>query len=463
MKIEITDDKLKAYLILDENETNNPSTHAQLAAQLTEKSITHGLKSENWGAYIDEFKQSLEDEAKLLVAEGQSPQAGKDAWLEYFFTPDPQKTVVMDNDGKIDFHHLDFVQNVSKGAKLVELHDPEPGVPGKNIFGEVIEVEDGKPIELPHSQNAIISTENPKILIAKIDGHVRLSRNKEVIVEDILTISGDIDFSTGNIETNGSVIINGDVKSGFEVKATGDITIKGIVEDAKIISDANVIVKKGFTGHGKGLIKSAGDVSTSHVNNQQIVADGNIFVNGEAIQGHLIAGEAVETRGQAGNIIGGITIAGTYVHAQNLGNANTTRTDITIGADTQIHQVIKKQQETIDDTKSRLAKVKQGVAALVRVQLKLGKLPADKTKILEELKKARLSLDAQLADQEILLEELQNEAESLGEKAEVKVRDTIFPGVRLHYHSHNFPVKSMIKKETITPENFYEFLERQER
>ena len=461
MKVEISDDKMKAWLVFDEKEFNNPLNSVEVQAILSEHAITHGLKSENWDVYINEVKQNLDDEPKILVAEGQPAVAGKDAWLEYFFNPDPQKTVSPEDDGKIDFHNLDFVQNVSEGAKLVELHDPKPGLSGKNIHGEEIEVEDGKTKELPHSQNAVISNDNPKILVAKIDGHVRLTRNKEVIVEDILTITSDIDFTTGNIEANASVVINGDVKSGFEVKATGDITIKGIVEDANIISDANITVKKGFTGHGQGIIKSGGDVTTSHVSNQQIVADGNIFVNGEVIQGHLIAGEAVETRGQTGNIIGGITIAGTYVHAQSLGNENTTRTDITIGADTQLHQMIKKQQESIEETNGRLEKVKQGITALVRIQLKLGKLPADKAKILEELKKARISLEAQQSDQEIHLEELQNHAEILREKAEVKVRGTIFPGVRLHYQSHHFPVKSIIKKETITPENFYEFLESQ--
>ncbi len=463
MQIEINDDKMQAYLIFQETDRKNPPNLESIKTLLAENSIKTELLIDSWEKYFAEFQQDETAENKCLIAQGQYSQPGKDAWLEFFFDVDPQKRITSEEDGKVDFHNLDFVQNVSRGAKLVQLHEPTPGKPGKNILGEDIEVDDGKTMELPHCQNVEISSENPRVLIAKIDGHVRLSRNKEVIVEDLLTISSDIDFGTGNIEANASVVINGDVKSGFEVKATGDITIKGLVEDAKVVSGANILIKKGFIGHGKGFVKAAGDVTTSHVSNQQIVADGNIIINGEVIQGHLIAGEAVQTKGQAGNIVGGIVIAGTYVYAQNLGNENTTRTDVTIGADTQLHQMIKQQQVIIEESNTQLERVKMGIAALVRLQINIGKLPPDKSKLLDELKKARISLEAQLSDQEIHLEELKSQSEILCEKAKVQARDTIFPGVRLHYKTHNFPVKSMIKRETITPQNFYEFLEKQER
>ncbi|MCA9733625.1 DUF342 domain-containing protein, partial [candidate division KSB1 bacterium] len=335
MKLELSEDNMQAFLIFQDEDLANPIDKAAIVKLLHEMDITEFNLNEGWQDAYEKFQQKVLEENQYLIAEGTPVIAGKDGWLEYFFETDVRHNLESDEHGQVDFHNLHFVQNVKKGDRLVELHAPTEGTPGKDLFANVVEVEEVKPASLPNCQNAEVSSENPNIIIAKIDGHVRLARSKEIVVEDVVKISGDIDFDTGDIKAIGSVIISGDVKSGFKVEAQGSITIKGCVEDATIISSADVIIKNGFIGHGKGVVHAGGDVITKHVSNQQIVADGKILVNGEIIQGHLLAGESIEAKGHAGNIIGGIIQAGTSVTAHCIGNTTNMRTDVTIGSNTQ--------------------------------------------------------------------------------------------------------------------------------
>lgn len=461
MKLKISDDKMNAFLIFDKNDLDAAPENALVEKLLADNGIVEGVIKNAWNDGYHKFRDEELEDNQCLIAAGKNPEDGKDGWLEYFFDPDPKQHLKKDNHGKVDFYDLEFVQNVEKGTKLVQLHAPTPGIPGKNLFGETKDAGDGKSIELPNCQNAEISPDEPTVIISKIAGHVHVKRGKEIIVEDVLKVSGNIDFDTGNINAIGTVIINGDVKSGFKVTASGDITINGLVEDATIVSDSNVLIKKGFIGHGKGLVKSGGCVVLSHVSNQKIVADGSIMINGEVIQAELIAGESVEVRGQNGNIIGGSITAGTFVTAQEIGNDQNIKTSVTMGGNGQVMEMIKTQKEEIEKTKAQHERVKQGIVALVRLQIKMGKLPPEKDNLLAELKKARVSLEAQEIDNEAYLQELIAQKNSCSENSKIHARESIYPGVRLHFQSHHFPVKSQIVNQIITPENFYEILERQ--
>ena len=109
------------------------------------------------------------------------------------------------------------------------------GKPGKNIFGETVPAQNGRPIPIPAGKNTKIIGENQ--LVATINGQIVDTGNK-ISVDPRLEIQGSVGVGTGNIDFDGTVLINGDVTQGFYVKATGDIEIKGSINGAEVTGHA---------------------------------------------------------------------------------------------------------------------------------------------------------------------------------------------------------------------------------
>ncbi|MFN3428630.1 MAG: DUF342 domain-containing protein, partial [Candidatus Sericytochromatia bacterium] len=151
----------------------------------------------------------------VLVAKGVPAVAGEDAKIEYYFRGGSQKAgqPLEMSDGRVDFRELGYIENVTKGQVLATKTPPTLGLPGQNVPGEELPARNGKDVALRAGTNAMLS-EDELSVIALIDGQPKQDGSR-ISVQPIIVVAGDVDFSTGNINFQGSVKINGNVLPGF--------------------------------------------------------------------------------------------------------------------------------------------------------------------------------------------------------------------------------------------------------
>jgi len=254
----------------------------------------------------------------LCIAEGKKPVNGKDGYVKFHFERETSgKPVILDN-GRVDFRNLDTIKNVKKNQILCTLEPVSPGEKGMTVKGSEIPYFEGKPARLPKGKNTKI-VEDEGILISNIDGQV-LYKDGWVNVVDSYNISKDIDNSTGNVVFTGNVTIGGNILSGFTVEAGGNIEVWGVVEGAVLKAGRDIILKRGISGHGKGLIISGGDIISKYIENSTVKAKGNI--NAEVIMHSNIScgGNVVQLSGKKGLLVGGTCKAGEDIQKNKGGN-----------------------------------------------------------------------------------------------------------------------------------------------
>ena len=225
----------------------------EFIADLSFKGIEFGIQEEE----IDRFfnnKRYCED---YIVAVGQQPRHGTDAYIEYYFNTDLSARPTLKEDGSVDFFHLNTISHCHEGDVLAKLFPEDPGDVGYNIMGEKIKPREVKKKKLKFGRNISVS-EDKLSMISDVDGHVTLVDDK-VFVSDILTVE-NVDSSTGNIEYDGNVQVNGNVCANFSVKAKGNIEVSGVVEGAQVEAGGDIIIAKGMNGMGKGVLNAKGNV-----------------------------------------------------------------------------------------------------------------------------------------------------------------------------------------------------------
>jgi uncharacterized protein len=423
--LRISNDKLKAYLTL------TPSS----ADTMDIGSIAEQLKTSGIAADINEaaIKDAVERKAwneSILIAQGREPQRGTDGTVEYYFDIHPKSTPKINADGSVDYRNLNISQSVTAGQELARLIMPQVGIDGVDVFGKVIPAPKGKFAKLSKGKNTSYANPENTVIKSDIDGNVKMNYGGTVEVDAAFTVGKDVDFNTGNIDITGDLVIQGDIKSGFKVKATGEIDISGTVEDGEIETDGTVLVKRGFIGDGKGVIKAGKDAIVRFVHGQKVFAGNDIYIHEEAVQAELTACGSIIAQDGKGVIIGGTARAGKTLTAKILGNNRYTKTEIVVaekvgmqerilqltkdlnGLDAKLNQITDKMMYFMNkNSKSKLSQAEE-------VEFRsLDKISADITVTQDTLRAELKELEAKLIELRAI--------------ANVRVLKTIYPGTVL--------------------------------
>jgi hypothetical protein len=368
--LKISDDKLKAFLMLESSENAN-FTFDELISYINGSGVVYGINEDAIKSIIDR-KATGE---KLLIAEAKLPVRGADGSIEYRFETQRKLAPKIRADGSVDFHNLNLTQNVVSGQELARLVPPTDGEDGINVLGNIIHAPKGKPTRLHKGKNTNFADDEKNVLKSDIDGNVKLDHSGAVEVDAAFTVKNNVDFNTGNIDINGDLIIQGDVKAGFKVRASGDIEIGGTIEDSEITSDGSILAKGGFLGDGKGMIKAHKNVILKFVRGQKVLAGENIEVHEEAIQADLMAEGSVNAQDGRGIVIGGVVRAGKNASIRIIGNIQYTKTEIIVAEKSGL--------------KERIDKLNKDVSGL---DAKLNEITGKMTFIMSKGSKAKLSI-----------------------------------------------------------------------
>lgn len=424
ISVEITKDKLKALLSYSPALGGKKAILSDLYNCLEENDVVYGIDR-------NKLKQILKRGQKVesvLVAEGDSPQPGKDTELIYHFEKKNKSIGTKREDGSIDFFDLGLITNVQPGDVLVTKKDPEPGLPGKAVTGEELSPPAPAEKKLPRGKNTEIKDEHT--LIAKIAGQVVIDERNRVQVLPVHKLNGDVDLSTGNIDFVGNVIVQGNVTEGFKIRADGNVEVKGHVSIANIEAGGDVIVQQGFIGKNKSEIKAKGNVRVKFVENGTIKAEKSIHVVDAVMHSKLIAGDSITVTDKKGLLVGGVARARSKIEANVIGSSLATITQLEAGLDPELKRKIKGLEEEIKKAKNNLVKAVKGVRILEKIKKQQDGLPEGKAIMYYQLKKTREQLEKSVEEKEEQLYVLKSKLE-IAENGYIQASKKIFPGVKM--------------------------------
>ena len=311
VSIEISADKMTATMIVNAN-SDFPVSITYLQDQLAILGVVYGTNKEALSKTLNHKGKQYE------VASGFPAVNGQDSIVVMYYQ-EPSKTPVLLEDGRVDYYELGQVVSV-RGGDIVGLRTPATaGVSGYNVFGEAIPARPGMDKPFPVGKGILVVDDKA---IAEYDGALSWEHNKLLIIK-MITITGDVDFSVGNIDFPGKVLITGNVTEGFRVQADDDIDVRGGVENAEITSRAgSVFVQRGIIGRGKAIIKAYKNVEAKFIQEATVDAGHNIVVNEYVMRCDIKAGNSVLIQGRKGKIMGNNSIiAKTKIKASQIQNS----------------------------------------------------------------------------------------------------------------------------------------------
>jgi len=285
--VNISDKNMKATLILHPPIPDGFTARSEpLSELLKEAGIHFGIDQTALLKAQKVIEEGCSDYFSIPIAFGVPSEPGEDAYLHFAMQIGPIAGQLME-DGTIDFRERRIMIGVNKDQLLATKIEAIPGQPGTNVHGQDIKPDGGTPLEIKIKHDVAFSEQTGEITATK-DGILTVVNDCEIWVCSKQEIKGDIDYTTGNIDSKDSVIVHGAVQPGFKVSACGDLEIKKEVMSAAISSEANIVIKGGITGK-KTLIKSLGDVDFRFIEQGNIEAGGNVIVRKQSYYSDILA------------------------------------------------------------------------------------------------------------------------------------------------------------------------------
>ncbi len=403
MKVKISQDKLKAYLIIESKDELEGKSVDEILEFINSEGVVYGVK-------VDVVENLIMNpvEGEVLIAEGNPPVNGKDGYVSFEF----------------DISKKTLIRNVRAGDKIAAIYPPTPGVDGIAVTGEVLKAKPGKPVEdIFLGENVSFSETDDSVIVATADGNLHLNDGGVIEVSPILKVDGNIDVSFGAVNFIGTLIVKGDIKSGSKVKVDKNLEVYGNIEDADVEVKGNALIGGGFIGYGKGKLYVHGDVSLRYIINQNLIADGNVTIKREAVNANIICGGRIIAKDAV--IIGGTITSRGEIEVKTIGGTEYSRTVIIIGRRDIQAEKLKKITMEIRRLESYLEGVKSEIYALARLKIDWGELPEEQEKQLQNLMRWRDEIPKRLqqleAMRKCLLEDMRK-----AERAKLIVYGTIY-------------------------------------
>jgi len=231
--------------------------------------------------------------------------------------------------GKINYRDKAAHESVTKGALLGSQTPAKEGEDGIDVFGEPIHAEEPESYYPEVGENVRFDT-NKKAYYAERNGRVRMV-NDTLFVDEVYTITEDVDITTGDILHTGAVVVNRDVLNGAKIEAAGNIEVHGNIENAEIRTNGDLTVRGGIRQSEDHRIVAEGTIYAKYIDGGSIQAKKDIVVEKEIINATLqTLGAVIIPRG---SIVGGEIVALRGIFAGCTGSRASIPTMLVAGED----------------------------------------------------------------------------------------------------------------------------------
>ncbi|MFZ5760028.1 MAG: DUF342 domain-containing protein [Thermodesulfobacteriota bacterium] len=419
--LKLTKDKMKAFLQLaDEEGSFADVPFDDILKEVQQQGVVFGFVA----------KLPPPREGKTVVASGKEVVHGENAKIQPVIKPSIVTRHQAKKPGKdrVDFRELGTVVNVAAGKLLLRKIPPTAGIAGKNVLGEEIAPKPGKDVAIKCGPGVALSEDGLNV-VATIDGKFVMAEGKPSVYAEHV-ISSDVDMSVGNIAFCGSRLeITGEVLPGFKIKCKGDVIIGKGVNNAQILAGGNVRINGGLIGQD-AEVRARGNIVIDFCENfGELEARGNLTVNNFVVQGRVKTGKNMQVLQGKGAIIGGRYILGGSMHVRELGSEAEVVTEVVVG----LQPELEKRKRMLEAAKAywpnRMNEILKNISTLNEMKKTEGKnFGGEKAEVLAELNRMMpevMEKNNQLAEMEM---QLDKELEQAANEA-IFVYGTLHPGI----------------------------------
>ncbi len=315
----ISSDKMMADISLFPPVKEGIELHSALIKEIfVENEIRFGVNTKHIQELLDTCKTKKCKILRQPVAKGLLPINGKDSFLRFAIEIGPLPGKILGN-GKIDFRERKMFVGVKKGQTIATRISATAGTPGLNVCEEQIKQIPGRDLPVIVSDDASYDEETG-IITASKNGILSMVGDNSIKVCSKQVISGNIDYSTGNIESHDSVEISGTILPGFKVVTHGDLLLGGNARSATIECRGNLVIKGGIRGQ-QSNVKVDGDADFSFMEKGRLRVKGNVIVRKQAYYTKIMVdGDIVCT--EKSQIMSGELLCGGNMTLGSVGSAN---------------------------------------------------------------------------------------------------------------------------------------------
>ena len=434
--LDISRDKMKAVIRYDTREGARLPTKEMVMKILEDAGITFGINEES-------IERGIRGLTAFTAAEGNMPIAGENAYIDRKFDLSTQGKPVIDEYDRVDYKDMNLFVLAKENQTLAIRIPQTKGIPGRNIYGDIVPAQNGRPVPMPEGKNTKVVGDNR--LIATANGQI-IDKGSRISIDPRLEIKGSVGVSTGDIDFDGTIRITGDVEHGFKVKATGDIEIKGSINGAEV-RGRNVYISGGVTGAERAKVYAEKDVRTAFAENALIEAGGDIYISDIALHSQIRAGKKIIMEDRKGQITGGHAVAGEEVSVKIIGNPAFVVTRISVGIDPNLQKEYIELKKGYKDSKKRLTHVTQTLNTLSK--LDINTLPQSRVDMINQLTRSQFPLAGQIKRDEKRLLEIESLLANM-KNGKIRVSSTIYPGSRLAVNNLFKNVQTEYKRCTIS-------------
>lgn len=428
-RVKISKNQLSAEIELIEKLDDNFSISlSALEKFLKEQNVIFGIKQDKLNELVNNIRHI---EYPLVIAEGNAPQNGVDAYMTIEFQQDNKK-----KKEKINLRNVIDIPSVKNGQVIAKCIPQTLGINGRGVTGKLLLARDGKPLTIRAGKNVV---KDGNQFISTIDGQVSIS-NKMIAVNPVYEVNGDLDLKTGNVNFIGNVVIRGNVPTGYEVVAGGDIKIYGLVEGAQLVAKGNIFITGGITGGNRGKIVAAGSIQANYLNQADIRAGQDVIINSSSLHSNVEAGGAILCNN--GHIIGGNLLSAKDIHVKELGNHLYTKTDLTVGYDPSYEKRMKKlkeEEEKITENVKKLEKIENSLIEAVKTR---GNLSAQEKDVILKQRTTKNQLLIQMKDIKNQIQSLEEEKNNRSNYS-ISIYDKIHPNTSLHFGKYTKSIQTV--------------------
>ncbi|AXR68491.1 DUF342 domain-containing protein [Leptospira mayottensis] len=318
---------------------------------------------------------------KVEIAKGMAPIPGENGWVRFYHPM--AKRVKLLEDGRADFRNIDRYINVKVGEKLATKFEGIPGIPGFDVFGNIIPAPAIKKPKLVIGNNIDEKAgfEEGKELreyFASCNG-VIFATEVSITVSPELQIAGNVGLSTGNIRFDGNVIVRGDIEPGSVVECTGSLIVYGSLESNEVKVGQDLIVHGGIKGSGAEIIRVTGRIQAKFIENAHLETEGDIVIEGAILNSTIDTLGSIVLSGSNGNLVSSKVRTNEGISIISLGSSAELDVTVELGFhfknDRAFQEISRKIQMGEKEMEKILPKIQQ---IKHMVQRSRGNLPEDK-------------------------------------------------------------------------------------
>jgi hypothetical protein len=324
----VSPDKMKVSLALHPPLDNGHSLRQdEIETLLAEEAIVFGINHEALGNVKIFIARKEKEFRKFVIACGRPVGQSTDAYLRYEMEIGPIAGTLLDN-GSIDFRDRRIMVGVSAGQVIATKISARQGEPGINVYGEETAAREGRDIKVEVHNDARFSPETMQVTATR-DGVLSVVGNNVIKVLSHKTITGDIDYETGNVESMNAITILGSIQPGFVVTAGGDLKITGNIVSATARCDGNMVVRGGTTGKNSRL-QVKGDADINFIEQGTLQCGGIAVIRKQSYYSEITAGADIRCH-DSSILMGGRLIAQGNITLGSVGAENSTPSVIAAG------------------------------------------------------------------------------------------------------------------------------------